>query len=299
MKNAMKKLPLFWLFACTFCLIFVSCKKEDDDDDNGVKTGVKAELPASVGMNDFEGKTWKNDELTWSFTSSTATEIEVYEVYGGQSETSNYSYSYDSEKKLLYLSLVSFEFGDTTVSSEAEYVERMKKEREDSGGPEFNARDMVEAKSDAKDMFEILQIYEYSIDSDGSLTLKEYFSGSLPTFIQFREDDDPSSSSFTNLRLEGSTLKMETSDNSKTYIFLNYSKGSFSGTAVTEGTILEPTATGTYIVSGTGISDSIVTLKFTALPTKITEISNLRTNTEYQLKQVGPNETSETLYLSN
>ncbi|MBR1723386.1 MAG: hypothetical protein IJ727_13070 [Treponema sp.] len=295
MKNALKKIPLFWLFACTFCLIFVSCKKDDDDD---VKTVVKAELPASVGMNDFEGKTWKNDELTWSFTSSTATEIEVNEVYGGQSETSNYSYSYDSEKKLLYLSLVSFEFGDTTVSSEAEYVERMKKEREDSG-LEFNARDMVEAKSDAKDMFEILQIYEYSIDSDGSLTLKEYFSGSLPTFIQFREDDDPSSSSFTNLRLEGSTLKMETSDNSKTYIFLNYSKGSFSGTAVTEGTILEPTATGTYIVSGAGISDSIVTLKFTALPTKITEISNLRTNTEYQLKQVSPNETSETLYLSN
>ena len=295
MKNALKKIPLFWLFACTFCLIFVSCKKDDDDD---VKTVVKAELPASVGMNDFEGKTWKNDELTWSFTSSTETEIEVNEVYGGQSETSNYSYSYDSEKKLLYLSLVSFEFGDTTVSSEAEYVERMKKEREDSG-LEFNARDMVEAKSDAKDMFEILQIYEYSIDSDGSLTLKEYFSGSLPTFIQFREDDDPSSSSFTNLRLEGSTLKMETSDNSKTYIFLNYSKGSFSGTAVTEGTILEPTATGTYIVSGAGISDSIVTLKFTALPTKITEISNLRTNTEYQLKQVSPNETSETLYLSN
>ena len=174
MKNAMKKLPLFWLFACTFCLIFVSCKKEDDDDDNGVKTGVKAELPASVGMNDFEGKTWKNDERTWSFTSSTATEIEVNEVYGGQSVTSNYSYSYDSEKKLLYLSLVSFEFGDTTISSEAEYVELMKKEREDSGGPEFNARDMVEAKSQAKDFFEILKIYEYSIDSDNSLTLKEY-----------------------------------------------------------------------------------------------------------------------------
>ena len=293
MKNALKKIPLFWLFACTFCLIFVSCKKDDDDD---VKTVVKAELPASVGMNDFEG--------------IEVHEIKEYDEESGSektvssfSETSNYSYSYDSENKLLYLSLVSFEFGDTTVSSEAEYVERMKKEREDSG-LEFNARDMVEAKSQAKDIFEILQIYEYSIDTDNSsLTLKEYFSGSLPTFIEFKEFppyDDSTSSNDVNLTLDGSELKIKsTSDNSKTYIFLNYNNGSFSGTAVTEGTILEPTATGTYIVSGTGISDSIVTLKFTALPTKITEISNLRTNTEYQLKQVNPNETSETLYLSN
>lgn len=161
---------------------------------------------------------------------------------------------------------------------------------------------MVEAKSQAKDFFEILKIYEYSIDSDNySLTLKEYFSGSLPTSIEFKESGyDPNSSTSVNLTLDGSELKIKsTSDNSKTYIFLNYNNGSFSGTAVTEGTILEPTVTGTYSVSGTGISDSIVTLKFTALPTKITEISNLRTNTEYQLKQVSPNETSETLYLSN
>ena len=297
MKNALKKIPLFWLFACTFCLIFVSCKKDDDDD---VKTVVKAELPASVGMNDFEGKTWKNDERTWSFTSSTATKIEEHD--SGHNDTSNYSYSYNSEKKLLYLSPVSFEFGDTTISSEAEYVEFMKKMREDNGD-EFNARDMVEAKSDAKDSFEILRIYEYSIDTDSSLILKEYFSGSLPTSIEFKEFtpyDSSTSSNDVNLTLDGSELKIKsTSDNSKTYIFLNYNNGSFSGTAVTEGTILEPTATGTYIVSGTGISDSIVTLKFTALPTKITEISNLRTNTKYQLKQVSPNETSETLYLSN
>lgn len=206
-----------------------------------------------------------------------------------------------AKKKLLYLSLVSHIYNDITISSEAEYIEYVKKEHE-AIGHEFNARDMVDAKSQAKDWFEILRIYEYSIGADSSsLTLKEYFSGSLPTFIKFKDSGyDPTSSTSVNLTLDGSELKIKsTSDNSKTYIFLNYNNGSFSGTAVTEGTILEPTVTGTYSVSGTGISDSIVTLKFTALPTKITEISNLRTNTEYQLKQTNPNKTSITCTLSN
>lgn len=280
MKSALKKIPLFWLFACTFCLIFVSCKKDDDDD---VKTVVKAELPASVGMNELENTTWEKDNVIWSFRG--ASTAKKSEEYAGYVDTDNFSYSYDSGNKLLYLSLESMNFGDNSISSETEYVNFMKKEIE-AEGRVFNERDKLGAESEAKDLFGILRIYKYSKGADHTLTLEEYFPGSLPTHVEFKDSTDDPNSDY-NIKIEGSSgVKLRTSGHNKTWIYkMNYNNGSFSGTAVTDGIVLG-TVTGTYTVFGAGTSGSSITLRFTDLPGGLTEISDFETNKDYTLTQI-------------
>lgn len=284
MKNAMKKFGLMWLLVCAVALIFVSCKKEDDDDNSGNGGGSgngSVALPANVGTNEFAGKTWKVSNVSWNhgiqtlvFTDSTLKKND--ENPNGYTEVYNYNYAYDSTNKLLYLSLVSVKMGDgTTITTQAEYVSFHKNEASEYKET-WNERDEIEAKSGAKDLFEILRIYKYSISSDGSLKLAEYFSGSLPSNIRFE------SSSIK--RIKGSDIRLECSDNSHTYIFMTYNNGSFSGTAVTEGTVLGKAA-GTYTIQGTGTSNCTVTLRFTTLPDKITEISSVQKNTDYTLVQ--------------
>ncbi|MBR6913505.1 MAG: hypothetical protein IKN34_06840 [Treponema sp.] len=280
--------------------IFSSCSDDEDDD----KTGTTyATLPESVGENPLKGKTWKRtiteheEEVTisWSFTDTTATYTES-ETDSKYIET--YKYSYDANQNLLYLALQSesdswTEDGKTTSyswSSVEEYKEQLKEEVEEYA--ESISEDAIERFIEyTKQEFFTREVREYTIGDDGSLTLKRYFDGNLPTECYFRKHLDQSelTSDYTHVSISLDSISISNSDNNYNYDYplsFNSEAKTFSGSMydTTEGGDFATklgTVTGTYTTEGIGTSGCKVTFTFTEIPDGVPVI---KTNTPYVLE---------------
>ena len=178
-----------------------------------------------------------------------------------------YNYSYDSTNKFLYLALSSISENGTTFSSSSEYAASG-----DTTDAEF-ALDVAEEEF----LFSTVDVAQYSL-SDSSLTLTDYFSGSLPTLCTFTLSGD---TAYDSASLRNNVFDLDTNDTNNThyYVVPSFSSdGTFSGTVYKRirnssdekvYSKLSSTASGTYAVSGKGTSGSTITLTFSA-PSEIT-----------------------------
>ncbi len=287
--------------------LFASCSDDEDDDKNGT---AYVTLPESVGENPLKGKTWQitsteNEEemtISWAFTDTTATYTES-ETDSKYIET--YKYSYDANKKLLYLALLSVsnswtEDGETisySWSSVEEYVELAKKEAEEYG--ESISEDAMERFIEyTKQEFSTRGVRKYTIGEANSLTLERYFDGNLPTacrfYKSFGESELPSEYTSGDISLD--QIWFEDSDRTdycydynlsfnseaKTFSGKLYSQTRADGEEWSDTTKLG-TVTGTYTTEGIGTSGCKVTLTFTSLPDGVPAL--IKTGTAYELEQ--------------
>ncbi|MBR1614030.1 MAG: hypothetical protein IJ673_00980 [Treponema sp.] len=297
--------------------LFASCSDDEDDDKNGT---AYVTLPESVGENPLKGKTWQitsteNEEemtISWAFTDTTATNTESETDY---QHIYTYMYSYDANQNLLYLALQSestrfLEDGEWisySWSSAEEYVELAKKEDEKAWESVSEAGKECYLEYFKRD-FSTRRVRKYTIGDDGSLTLKRYFDGNLPTKCWFYKDIDedelPSGFTSGDITLEGITLWNKSEDSYINYdYFLSFNSESktFSGTMYSstsagvdwaDATKLG-TVTGTYTTEGIGTSGCKVTLTFTSLPDGVPDV--IKKNTAYELEQSSGSGTIYTL----
>ena len=275
------------LAASMFALTFVSCENDDDDDDDSGSSGSSVTLPASKGTNEFSGKTWRDScggtdggSAVIAYTASTATLTSTY-TEGGETSTTvaTYNYSYDSESKLLYLALTkesSTYGGETYTWSSANEFKSVASKAGESG--DELAKDVAEKAVE----FAAKRVFKYTI-SGSTLTLTDYFDGTLPTLADFYAR--PSS-----LDIDTHDGGFEFDGESRYYLYPSFSAGVFSGTLYQriwnddgEKTYKAVgTASGTYTTSGTGTSGSTITLTFTALPDGVSDVTK---DTAYTLTQ--------------
>ena len=291
--------------------LFASCSDDEDDDKNGTSYVT---LPESVGENPLKGKTWQytstedGEEVSrlWTFTDKTATYTKSKTDY---QKIVTEKYSYDANKKLLYLALQSegwTEDGETTSwSSAEEHIELLKNEEEEEW------KSLSEAGKECyleyfKREFSTLEVNKFTIGDDGSLTIEDYFDGNLPTKFWFYkyidENELPSGYTSGTITLEGITLRNKSEDSYINYdYFLSFNSESktFSGTMYSstsagidwaDATKLG-TVKGSYTTEGTGTSGCKVTLTFTEIPDGVPVI---KTNTAYVLEQSSESDTRDT-----
>ena len=231
-------------------------------------------LPASVGTNEFAGKTWEDDEgyYTLVFTADTLIEKDEDGQY-------TYRYSYDSQKKLLYHVLVSMTFGDTTIKSVDDYI-ALEKAEATANGDTYTSDMEAYSRAEAKTMFAV-EVSHYEINGN-KLTLAGYFNG------------DPKISS-ADFHCTGNDYRIELDDRIeikdemagiKYCVYPTYSggtSGTFSGMLFTqEDKVAVGEISGTYSTNGTGSSGCTVTLSFTKIPSALSVIT---TGKDYILKQ--------------
>lgn len=252
-------------------------KSESNTNNSSNKTSESTvKLPESVGENPFTGKTFTiTDEETAKFSSNT---VEFITTKTSESYTTEYFYTYDAEKSVLYLALCSYSDDDMSYSSISEAVSFIK--GLDVSGLSEGFLDQWAAEITAK--FNTLTSYKYTI-SDSSLTLDAYFAGTLPSNVLFRTDFN----SNPGFELEYGNLYFSTNDSSGSYSCSPTFKsdGTFSGTLYkidSEEYTNLGTISGTYKTTGTGTSGCIVTLTFKTLPS---DLSGVTTGTEYNLPQ--------------
>lgn len=262
-------------------------------------------LPESVGENPFSGKTFKEYEeengdrhykRTYTFSDSIATEIyESYEngILTFVSET-EYRYTYDASKNLLYLaykSEIEYDYIDgkkvigLRIDSFVDYVAFT---MEDCGADEDFAY------ADAYSLYSVPSCMQYEINED-NIVLKEYFDGTLPTqtgFSYHNNNYKPSISigdgaAYLDFRYDGKRFECPKP---------TYSDGTVSGKVYKDYKLLGEIE-GTYTTSGTGTSDCTVTLTFTKLPSELTE-AGFEIGKEYTLTN-GSSKTSYHEYPEN
>ena len=113
----MKKFSLLFAALLAISLVgfgFVSCSDDDDDGGSSGGSSATATLPANVGTDELSGTSWSYDNssgegkvTTWTFKDGTATE-KVVRQSENMTEINEYTYSYDSTKKLVYLALTKY-----------------------------------------------------------------------------------------------------------------------------------------------------------------------------------------------
>lgn len=268
-------------------LFFGGCSHDSDDDDSSSSSlsssssssSSSVTLPESSGTNEFSGKTFtrttEHKTETVKFDSSSLTLIE-----SDNNETwiLTYRYSYDSSNKLLYMALSSIS-DDTGVifSSASEY--------EAAVATKTGAELELDVAS-YQFMFTTVETQQYSL-SGSTLTITDYFDGSLPTLCYFENSED---TAYRSAELRDNIFELDTNDSNNTHYYV---VPTFSSNNTFTGTLykrvrdsgnkvyskLDSTANGTYSISGTGTSGSTITLTFTA-PSEITGIA-----TEFSLTQ--------------
>ncbi len=260
--------------------MFVSCS--DDEDESA---SVYANLPASVGTNPFSGKTWKKSSTTLAFTDSKMTQK-------SSSTETVYNYTYNTEKNALYCGYVSVTASGKTISSIDDYVNAQKSLRDSSV---WNDDMASYYRDEATAHYKNVEAYGYTLSSDGkTLVLKYgYFPGSLPSSSEFQMT---TSSSSYKVEYDDTELNLWDSSSNKFRLFPSFSGNSFSGTVYQKvdgywnkkiGTV-----SGTYSATGEGTSDCTLKIKFTSLPSAL---SNIPTNTEISLTQASGSSTTYTL----
>ena len=262
MKNTVKKLFLVSLILSGINLMFIACNSDDEDD---ATPTITAEIPASIGTNEFAGKTWQSsrEKITFSDTTSDTT--------GESSDSVKFKYSYDSTKKLLYLAEISEVLDGVTISSVNDYVNYYK-----SKNKSWTSDSETYYRNRGSEIFTIPKVFSYSI-SGTALELKEYFTGEIPSTADFYK------SPLQFIKNHITFYSVYDTQYSNASAYLTFSGNSFSGDIYNnEGNTKLGTLAGTYTTKGTGTSNSSVTLKFTSLPSDLTSV---KTDTEYTLPQ--------------
>ena len=303
MKNFVK-VGLKKMFVASLALAMIvsvaSCKQDDDDDDGGSSSnssGSSVVLPSSVGDNVLKGKTWEQSEegysKSYAFSNNTVTESESWTEEGESGSSSTvYNYTYDATKSVLYMSLksVSNTYGDKTYSWSSTSEFKKLAEKEGESGTELDY-DVARMTSE----FNTALTFKYTV-SDTTLKLVDYFTGSLPTAVNFSEHLDTD----TYVEAYNGGFEFEGTASDKYYIYPTFADGPFTGTMYKRVrkeskkyvyTSLG-TASGTYTTSGTGTKDCTITITFTSLPEGASAIT---ANTAYTLKH--DYESSETYSL--
>lgn len=220
-------------------------------------------MPDSVGENPFVGKTFmdENKYHTWSFSDSTVSHND-----------SLYFYTYNTEKKLLYFTFKSqYWEDDGYIDSFADLMENYI-----AYGSSENA-----AYEEAYSEYSVPEIYTYEIEGD-TLSLKEYFDGTLPTqapFIHYKTDGG----GFT-LQNGGIHFWNSGAGSGFSCFKLNSSDGKFSGNLYELGDVADNKKVGeiegVYTIGGTDSSGYTISLQFTKLPSALLSLG-FEVNKEY------------------
>ena len=289
MKNLFGLKKMF-MASLALAMVFsvASCKQDDDDDSssNSSSSGSSVTLPASVGDNVLKGKTWErtysegstSSSESVAFSDSTVTRTRTYSGEESGSSTEVYNYTYDATKSLVYMSFKSAsetEGGKSYSYSSLSEFEAVLNEYDFTG--EEKAAEIASFKAE----LERTTVYKYTI-SGSSLTLADYFYGTLPSNVEFEYRDSGYSIELRDDRVDlrewGSSSDVDGRAENVTF-----SNGTFSGKLYDrhdEETEIGDVA-GTYTISGEG-SSATVTVKFTSLPSVY---KTIKANTDYVLKQ--------------
>lgn len=250
-------------------------------------------LPDSVGDNELKSTSWKTTAssvtTTIAFSESTVTFTEEGTGTETYTDTEEYKYTYNATDKLLYLELESVKYDGSDTISRSSDIETLLK-NEGLSGDELSWEVEV-----IKNRLKTVTIYKYTL-ADSSLTLENYFDGTLPPSGSFTAS---SGSSVLYSNSEGGIFNYEAEETSgETTVtvgyrigMMNLSDGSFDGDlykqtfdASGESYTLTSlgTAKGTYTTSGKGTSDCTISFTFTSLPDGATSLS---TGSAYTLTQ--------------
>ena len=296
MKNLFGLKKMF-MASLALAMVFsvASCKQDDDDDggtaslSNSSSSGSSVTLPASVGDNVLKGKTWErtysegssSSSESVAFSDSTVTRTRTYSGEESGSSTEVYNYTYDATKNLVYMSFKSVfgtEGGESySYSSLSEFEAELNKVAEEYG---MSAEEKAAEIANFKAELERTTVYKYTI-SGSSLTLADYFYGTLPSNVEFEYRD-----SGYSIKLDDDRVYLEewgfSSDVDGKARGVTFSNGTFSGKLYDrhEETEIGDVA-GTYTISGEG-SSATVTVKFTSLPSVY---KTIKANTDYVLEQ--------------
>ncbi len=278
-------------------LTFASCTNDSDDDEEEVCATTEVSLPASSGTDELSGTTWEFTEsdgyaCSWTFDNGKAVRTQSNTEDGSTAyEISTYSYTFDSENKLLHLGLAKVEWkggdisGTFRTASEwkkmvSQYLNEHKKEIEADGWTYTDAQ-LDKEYSDKEKEFSTKLVYKYEMDGS-SLKLSEYFDGALPTLLFF-DNSDWNSNVHIQMQYGNFGFFNKNEDGDDYYVCPTFSNGTFTG-AMYKSTNGEYSAignaSGVYTTTGTGVRDCVITISFTSLPEGI---SNIAVNTVYTL----------------
>lgn len=297
----MKKLKTIYVLMVAVVISFGLLACKTNADDNGGSSGnsgtnyetPKAKLPESVGTNELAGKTFKYEDTylteVWKFSDTT---IERVSDNSGITQTWNYRYTYDSEKELVYYSLISYKYqkyNDFGLEEEKTVDDINKVLSENYWTSEKSVEE-------ANSAFKIVYTLKYELSDGGIRIQKRYFSGALPTNIEFTcwELSYLHGNSLSNFGIVSKSVPTTTlhfmsgGSYSNKQAFLDFEDGKFNGTVFESnkdynGTNEEyfnlGTVEGTYETTATSKSQSI-TLTFTKIPETVTTVE---LNTKYTL----------------
>ena len=271
MKLSEKIISAF--FCAAFLLAVSSCKNspsENPEPDEPDFPEPEVTLPDSKGENIFSGKKFTEEYSfinvyhEWDFTDSKVTVTKRDDENEVMLLTS-YSYSFDTEKSLLYLVVESYKDAHyISFSSFSEYLEKMTEKEIPS-----KMRSVLTASTYFK--LSTVQIYNYVI-AENRIALIPYFNGKLPSNVTFCDAENTITLSNGVL-----TLKNET----QSYVLFSDEMlaGEESGTFFAEGAVRTNAnsfyeecgkVSGTFKSAGSGTAGCSVTLTFTELPSSIT-----------------------------
>ena len=267
------------LMLLAFAFVFASCSSgSDDDDDNG-----------SVGENVLAGNSYRysksNDDktktVTYAFKDDTVTETRVEKKTGKSEETeiTEYSYTYDADKGLLYLKVVSWTCNGTKMASMNDVYE-------------FFAKDLGCSVEEAKqefgdeDMFAEKTTMCYFVKDNGNILLGNYFAN----------DADVKNSNFqcaaeTTIRAKFDSEKIEINGATKEdwEFKLDASAKTFSGNEIAGSYAVKAKAKATKTLKELNGDDrrnkanGYITINFSKLPSTLSSDSyNMEKGKDYE-----------------
>ncbi|WP_296013615.1 hypothetical protein [uncultured Treponema sp.] len=263
------------LMLLAFAFVFASCSSgSDDDDDNG-----------SVGENVLAGNSYKytksdDDEtktVTYAFKDSTVTETKVEQETGESEETkiTEYNYTYNADKGLLYLKVVSWTCDGTKMTSMNDVYKYF---------AEYEKCTVEEAKEffGDEDMFAETTTMCYFVKDNGNILLGDYFA----------DDEDVKNSNFqcateTTIRAKFDSEEIEINGAIKDGwdIEVDASAKTFSGKEIEGSYTVKAKATKTLKeLNGDdrrNKANGYITIKFSKLPSTLSSDS-MKTGTDYE-----------------
>ena len=261
-----------------FAFVFASCSSgSDDDDDNG-----------SVGENVLAGNSYrysKTDDdgtktVTYAFKDDTVTETRVEKETGESEETeiTEYNYTYDADKGLLYLKVVSWTCDGTKMTSMNDVYKFFVNE-----GYGSTVEEAKEFFGD-EDMFAEKTTMCYFVKDNGNILLGNYFD----------DDEDVKNSNFqcateTTIRVKFDSEKIEINGATKEdwKIELDASAKTFSGNEIAGSYAVKAKATKTLKeLNGDdrrNKANGYITINFSMLPSTLSSDSyNMKKGTDYE-----------------
>lgn len=259
-----------------FAFVFASCSSgSDDDDDNG-----------SVGENVLAGNSYRYSKsdgtktVTYAFKGDTVTETKVEQETGKSAETdiTEYSYTYNADKGLLCLKVISWTCDGTKMASMNDVYKFFV-----NAGYASTVEEAKEFFGD-EDMFAEKTTMCYFVKDNGNILLGDYFA----------DDADVKNSNFicdseTTIRAKFDSEEIEINGNIKAdwEIKLDASAKTFSGDDIAGSYTVKAKATKTLKeLNGDdrrNKANGYITINFSNLPSTLSSDSyNMKTGTDYE-----------------